>query len=98
MNRKKCDEILKKKKILKSVKGSTIGFTNDTVLYAHENMCPYYSHLSWKGRQLKRVNLIHATWFQHGTVVVKTDENGRYEKVFHNEDLDSMFPDFNYEI
>ena len=68
------------------------------MLYVHPNSCPYYAHLAWKCRKLKRSGLIFSTWqTQTGTVVLKLSEGSRYQKIYHEDDLDVLFPGFEYE-
>ena len=98
VNRRKCEEIIAKRKKLGSVNMTSLGFPNETAIFVHLNSCPYYSHLSWKCRKLRKEGLIYSTWqLADGTVVLKESENSRYKKITHEYDLDDMFPNFSFD-
>ena len=67
-------------------------------MFVHLNCCPYYSHLSWKGRKLKKAGLLYSTWqARTGPIMVKLNEDSKPQKIIHEDDLDQMFPGFDYE-
>ena len=66
-------------------------------IFVNANLCPYYSHISWKCRKLRKANHIYATWEINGTVVLKLHENDKYLKILHESDLDNLFPNFDFD-
>ena len=97
VNRKTCEKIFHNKTKLKSVNKESLGFPADTRLYVHPNSCPYYSHLSWRCRRLKNARRIFSTWqAASGPIMIKFNKNSRPQKVFHEGNLDDMFPDFDF--
>ena len=73
VNRKFCNVILEKKKLLKNIDKSKLSFANDTKIYVSENLTPYNQRLAWKCRELKRAKKIHKVWSMKG--VSKLDDH-----------------------
>ena len=98
INRKRCEEVVLDRKKLRIIDKESLGFPKETMIFVHPNMCPHYSHLSWKCCKLKRAGLIHSTWqLLNGTIVLKETESSRYKKIFHEDELDVLFPGHDYE-
>ena len=100
VNRKKCVDILQKRKKFKDLKlddKSALGLPADSMIFANENLSPYNSHLAWKCRKLKRGKKVFSTWFSNGTVIIRIFEEAKPIKIFHENELDELFPDFDFE-
>ena len=75
VNRKFCNVILEKKKLLKNIDKSKLSFANDTKIYVSENLTPYNQHLAWKCRELKRAKKIQKVWIMKGVIKIRRSPN-----------------------
>lgn len=88
----------KEKRIkLKNCNKIELGLPENTELYFNENLSPFYKHLSWMCRELKRKNYISGSWFRDGKLFFKYDEDSRPIRVLHQQDLYDEFPDVSFE-
>ena len=75
VNRKFCNVILEKKKLLKNIDKSKLSFANDTKIYVSENLTPYNQRLAWKCRELKRAKKIQKVWIMKGVIKIRRSPN-----------------------
>ena len=98
VNRKNVEKCCKRdsKDKLGSCDMRDLDFPEDTRLYFSENLSPYYRHLAWMCRVLKRARKISGTWFRDGKLFYKIDDNSYPVHVSHPEDLYEEFPDVDF--
>ena len=94
VNRKHCERIMRNKKKFSTCDRGKLGYSDQVQFYASSNLCPYYSFLAWKCRQLRKANLIHATWETNGTINIRIHENDKNTKIYHENEINKLFPDF----
>ena len=94
-NRKHVEEACSKnhRGKLKNCDKVALGFTENTDLYFNENLSPYFQHLSWMCRVLKRKKLISGTWFRDSKLFYKISDNTKPIKVVHPSELTDDFPE-----
>ena len=93
-NRRVCEEALSNKRRIKNIKLEELKGTEKNI-FINENMCSYYNNLAAKARRLVKKEVIEATWIQNWTVKIKL-KNQKIMNIFHQSDLDKLFPDFVY--
>ena len=96
VNRKDVEKIKEKKRKLRQVDMSKIGFENTTKIYIQDNLSPYFSKLAWKCRKLKKASKINDWWFKNELIFLRRTENEAPKKISHNDDIDNLYPDFDY--
>ena len=95
VNRKKVEKTIKNKKNLGQVDLNELDLPEGTKLFAGENLNEFYRELGWHCRRLKRENLIYHYKYQNEAFFIKIKENSeKYKKIFHQDDLIELFPDF----
>ena len=89
--RKDANKICLLKKGLKGMNLSSFGI--NSAVYINESLCTYYKMLWGKCRKLLSNKYIHSFWVTHGTIKLKTVENGRVYAVTHQNNFVELFPD-----
>ena len=85
VNRKNCKQVLFNKKKLSSVDCSKHNFTQNTKIFANENLTPTNESIAYNCRKLKCSGLIHGCFPRDGIVRIKRQEKDRPVKIFHME-------------
>ena len=75
---------------------ASLGLNDDINIYINDNLCPYYKKLAWKGRKLKRANMISSSWTDNGVLLIRIADGQKPKKIFRETDLDFFFPNFSY--
>ena len=96
VNRKNCKKVLFNKNKLSSIDCSKHNFTQNTKIFANENLRPMNESIGYNCRKLKRSGLIHGCFLRDGIVRIKCREKDRPVKIFHMDKLQGLFPDFDF--
>ena len=64
-------------------------------IYINDNLSHYYKQLAAKGRRLKKNREIIDTWTTNGIVKIKL-HNDSIKTLTHQNDLDILFPNYDY--
>ena len=96
VNRKNCKKVLFNKKKLSSIDCSKQNFTQNTKIFANENLTPMNESIAYNCRKLKCSGLIHGCFPRDGIVRIKRQEKDRPVKIFHMDKLHGHFPDFDF--
>ena len=96
-NRKVVKNALYKRKQLKTIDKTSIGWQNATILL-NENLTPENNKIAYYCRKLKCDGTISKTYTSNGTNIICCNilQNGKPQKVYHVNDLCVMFPDINF--
>ena len=94
VNRKNCKKVLFNKKKLSSVDWSKEDFTQNTKIFANENLTPMNESIAYNCRRLKCSGLIHGCFSRDDIVRIKCWEKDRPMKISHVDKLHGLFPDF----
>ena len=73
-----------------------MGMSN-TKIFVNENLTNYNHQLALNFRNLKREKLISKTYSSNGIINIVQILGNKPIKVFHQSDLDELFPDFNFD-
>ena len=68
-------------------------FHTETNIFVNENLAPMNETIAYNCRKLTCSGLIHASYSRNGIVYIKENETSRPIKVFHLDNLISLFPD-----
>ena len=71
-------------------------FTQNTKIFANENLTPMNESTAYNCRKLKRNGLIHGCFLRDGIVRIKRREKDRPVKIFHMDKLHGLFPNFDF--
>ena len=96
VNRKDIEKIKENKKKLKKMDMSNFGFDKKTKIFIQDNLSPYYSELAWKCRKLKKSQMIYDWWYRNEILFVKRTENENPKLVCHPNDIEALYPNFDY--
>ena len=96
VNRKNCTKVLFNKKKCSSIDCSKHNFTQNTKIFANENLTPMNESIAYICRKLKHCGLIHGCFSRDGIVTIKRREKDRPVKIFHIDKLHGLFPDFDF--
>ena len=69
---------------------------SNTKIFVNENLTTYNHLLVFNCRKLKREKLISKTYSSNGIIHNVQILGNKPIKVFHQSDLDELFPDFNF--
>ena len=98
-NRKTVDKVFLNKSKLKDLNSLNIeisGITGDSKIFIRPSLCPYYKHLQYNCRILKRHDLIKfVATGDDGIIKIKTHDD-RYVKITHESDLFERFKLFTH--
>ena len=94
VNRKNCKKVLFNKKKLSSIDCSKQNFTQNTKIFANENLTPMNESIAYNCRRLKCSGLIHGCFSRDDIVRIKCWEKDRPMKISHVDKLHGLFPDF----
>ena len=97
VNRKKCKETLLNKRLLKNTDKTKFGFPASTNIFVNENKSPYFNHLAYRCRVLKRANKIHSHSFSKGKLYLQRTIGERPKIITHVDDILGLYPDFKFE-
>ena len=75
---------------------SKISFEKTTKIYIQDKLSPYFSKLAWKCRKLKKASKINDWWFKNELIFLRRTENEAPKKISHNDDIDNLYPNFEY--
>ena len=92
-NSKDCLQVLRAKKRLKDLDGTTLNLPNDSKTFINESLCRYYRGLWNKCKRLKGDKKIHQFYTNNGILRLKLVENGSMKTITHVNDLKDLFPD-----
>ena len=84
---KNCKKVLFNKKKLSSIDNSKHNFTQNTKIFANENLTPVNESTAYNCRKLKH---------RDGIVRIKRREKDRPVKIFHMDKLHGLFPNFDF--
>ena len=96
VNRKNCKKFLLNKKKLSSIACSKNSFTQNTKIFANENLTPMNESIAYNYRKLKYSGLIYGCFLREGIVRIKRRERDRPVKIFHMNKLHELFLDFDF--
>ena len=96
VNRKNCKKVLFNKNKLSSIDCSKHNFTQNTKIFANENLRSMNESIGYNCRKLKRSGLIQGCFLRDGIVRIKRREKDRPVKIFHMDKLHGLFPDFDF--
>ena len=96
-NRKNAKQALYNKKKLSQIKKKYEFNKNNNSFFISENLTRVNESLAFRGRKLKRNNLVSACYTRDGIVTIKINERSKAVKVHHMNDLLELFPDFDFE-
>ena len=83
-NREKtCLQILRAKKRLKNLDGTTLNLQKDSKIFINKSLCGYYRGLWNKCKRLKGYNKIHQFYTINGIIRLKLVENGSVKTITH---------------
>ena len=94
VNRKKCEDMFRNKKKLKSIDKTKLALEKD--IYINSNLNTYYSKLLWNARKLVKANVVHSAWFSNGMIKIKVTEHSSPSLVNHQLDLEELFKNFDF--
>ena len=97
VNRKKCSEIFNNNNKLKHIDTNSIKLPEGTKIFINQNLNVYFQRLSWKCRVLKRKKQISSFRYQNECFLIKMSESDKPKKVCSDEDIEKLFPDFDFE-
>ena len=92
-NRKDCLQVLRAKKRLKDLDGTTLNLRSDSKIFINKSLCGYYRGLWNKCKRLKGDKKIHQFYTKNGIIRLKLVENGSLKTITHVNDLKNLFPD-----
>ena len=92
-NSKDCLQVLRAKKRLKDLDGTTLNLPSDSKTFINESLCGYYRGLWNKCKRLKGDKKIHQFYTNNGILRLKLVENGSMKTITHVNDLKDLFPD-----
>ena len=92
-NRKDCLQVLRPKKRLKDLDGTTLNLRSDSKIFINKSLCGYYRGLWNKCKRLKGDKKIHQFYTKNGIIRLKLVENGSLKTITHVNDLKNLFPD-----
>lgn len=95
VNRKKCENLLSKKKCVSSIDTKKLGLGGNRI-YINNNLCPYYRFIWGQIKNLHSHGIINRFWTFNGVVNYSLTENSAGTKVLHMNDLKSKFPDVDF--
>ena len=95
--RKDIGRIFANKKKLKDVDWSDIGYDNEAKVYVNESLCVAYRKLWYKCKLLRSNDFISQFWTSNGTVKLRIKERSPVKAILHENDLNKMFPDVDFE-
>ena len=93
LRRKDCEQIMRVKSELKSLKPADMNLPVRTKLYINESLCPYYRGLWKQCNKLWNKRKLLASITVNGLVRVKLQENGLYNIITHIDDIKEIFPE-----
>ena len=96
MNRKNCNKVLFNQRKLSGIDCSKHNFTQNTKMFANENLAPMDESLTYNCRKLKCSGLTHDCFSRDGIVKIKRRKKDRPMKIFHMDKLHGLFPDFDF--
>ena len=92
-NRKDCLQVLRAKKRLKDLDGTTLNLRSDSKIFINKSLCGCYRGLWNKCKRLKGDKKIHQFYTKNGIIRLKLVENGSLKTITHVNDLKNLFPD-----
>ena len=99
VSRKTAESACRNKHKLKHLRSLNLqidGLREDSAIYIRPSLSPYYKKLAYNCRLLKRNKFIESTFTNDdGSIKIKTLQ-GRYVKIYHQQDLSSRFQDFTF--
>ena len=95
VNRKNCNAVLDKKLTLnRKLDNEKLGFQSDVRIFVSENLTPFYQHIAWKCKELKRAGNIHSCWSAKGVVKIRRSMNKRPIAITHDTGIAFLYPNF----
>ena len=95
--RKDVSKIFTVKKNLKHLDPNTLNFPENTKIYINESLCNEYRSLWFKCKKLWMNKLISKFWTVNGMLKIKKTALGNPSSITHLFDLQSEFPEVNFE-
>ena len=89
-NRKQRNEVMFKRKELKSKTAELRALQFGQSLFINDSMCFENQVLFYKCRKLKNLGRLSAVWFFNNTLSVKIEENSPISKIYHVSDLEKL--------
>lgn len=97
VNRRICESAFTNRNKLKHFDRTAVGFDQNVNLYINDSLCPFIKRLAWKCRILKKEKKIVDTWSIKGKVFIRQEENKKGIAISHDQDLEELFPNFEYQ-
>ena len=89
-DRKQRNEVIFKRKELKSKTAELRALQFRQSLFINDSMCFENQVLFYKCRKLKNLGRLSAVWFFNNTLSAKIEENGLISKIYHVSDLEKL--------
>ena len=77
---------------------ANLGFEVSNEIYNQDNLSPYYGELAWKCRKLKKARKIYNWSFRNESILIKRTENENARLILHNDDIEFLYPNFDYSV
>ena len=90
-NRKDCLQVLRAKKRLKDLDGTTLNLPSDTKIFINESCCGYFGGLWNKCKRLKGDKKIHQFYTKNGIIHLKLVQNDSVKTITHVNNLKDLF-------
>ena len=95
-NRQNIEKIMQRKFSLKGMKFEALGFRENTKVFLNDSLCFYYRKLWGKCKDLFKAKKIFKFATSLGAIRVKISENDSYKTIRHEDELNELFPGFEY--
>ena len=92
VNRKHAELAIKNRSKLKDSDKSFLGSNFHGNLFINNHLTPYFSHLAWRCRILKKKGLIRASSISNETVKIKINDGDGFVRILDGSHLDDVFP------
>ena len=96
-NRKDCLQVLRVKKRVKDVDGTTLNLPSDSKIFINKSRCGYNRGLWNKCKLLNDDDKTHQFYTNNGIIHLKLVENGSVKTITIINDLKDLFPDIDYD-
>ena len=98
VNRRSCEQIMLKKRNLADINRRALELGENAV-YANYSLCNAYRSLWYNAKKLFHASRIQGFWVSKATVRVRLNDEDRDDPgtaIFHQSQLQDLFPDFNF--
>ena len=96
--RKRRDKVLERGREINNYDLKRVGIDNQNKIYINEDLSPYMKKLAYFCRKLRKEKIIAKTKSEYGIIKIKIREDDhRWKKITHEQDLMDIFPDYNFD-